>query len=180
MPFANAVQYAPALFLEQVVIALEPVEEVDVEAVVECVGRIRPLGHHESLRVFLLQQLANLAPEEFRCVLVSVEELLVASHPPRLDQGTRHVGTESVGPHVHPEAQHILQVLTHSQHVGVVGRQLPLLSRVGIGKAEVQRGLAPVEVAHELPVALAIALYELSGKLHRGIHPVGFRPDVVV
>ena len=62
----------------------------------------------------------------------------------------------------------------------MIGWQLPLLFRIGIGKAEVECWLAPVEVAHELTVALAIALDERAGELTWGIDPVGLCPDVVV
>ena len=177
---AHAVEDAPTLLLEQVVVAVEPMEEVHVEAVVECIGRIRPLRHHEAFGILLLQQLANLAPEELRLVLVGVEELLVAPHTSRLHQRTGHVGTESVGTHVHPEAQHVLQVFAHRQHIGMIGRQLPRLVGVRIRETKVQRRLTPVEVAHELSVASAVTFDELSSKLAWWIHPVGLRPDVVV
>ena len=180
MSLAHAVEDAPTLLLEQVVVAVEPMEEVYVEAVVECIGRIRPLRHHEAFGILLLQQLANLAPEELRLVLVSVEELLVAPHTSRLHQRTGHVGTEAVGTHVHPEAQHVLQVFAHRQHVGMIGGQLPRLVGVGIRETKVQCRLTPVEVAHELSVALAVTFDELSGKLAWWVHPVGLRPDVVV
>ena len=62
----------------------------------------------------------------------------------------------------------------------MVGGQLPFLVRVGIGKTEIKRGLAPIEIAHELAVALAVALDELSGKLLWRINPVGFRPHVII
>ena len=62
----------------------------------------------------------------------------------------------------------------------MIRRQLPFLLGIRIGKTEVQCRLTPIEIAHELSVALTITLDELSGKLSRGIHPVGFRPDVIV
>ena len=62
----------------------------------------------------------------------------------------------------------------------MVGRQLPFLIGVGVGKSEVQGWLTPVEITHELSVTLSIAFHKLSCKLHGGIHPVGLRPDIVV
>ena len=62
----------------------------------------------------------------------------------------------------------------------MVGRQLPFLIGVGVGKSEVQGWLTPIEVTHELSVTLSVALHKLSCKLQRGIYPVRLRPDVVV
>ena len=180
VPLAHAVEDAPTLLLEQVVVALEPMEEIHVEAVVECISGVRPFCHHESLWVLFLEQLTDFAPEEFGLVLVGVEELFITSNPTCLHQCTSHIGTEAVGTHIHPEAQHVFQVFTHCHHVGMVGRQLPFLIGVGVGKSEVQGWLTPVEITHELSVTLSIAFHKLSCKLHGGIHPVGLRPDIVV
>ena len=180
MPLAHTVEDAPALFLEQIVVTLEPVEEIYMEAVVEGIGRIRPLCYHESTWVFLFKQLSDLTPEELGLVLVGIEELFVASYVAGLHQCSCHISTETVGTHIHPETEHVLQVLTHRQHIRMVGGQLPLLVRIGIGESEVQCGLTPEEVTHELTVALSIAFHKLTCELEGGIHPVGFRPDVIV
>ena len=155
-------------------------EEVHMETVVERIGGVGPFSHHEPSRKFLLQQMADLAPEEFCLVLIGIEELFVAPHLTGLDQGTGHVGTEPVGTHVHPEAQDIFQVLAHRQHIGVVGGQLPRLVGVRIGESEIEGGLAPVEIAHELSVALTIAFDERTRELAGRVHPVGLSPDVIV
>jgi hypothetical protein len=52
---AYAVQDAPALLLEEIVVAFEPMEEIDVETVVEGIGGIRPFGYHEALRIFFFE-----------------------------------------------------------------------------------------------------------------------------
>ena len=180
VPSAHTVEYAPILLLKEVVVAVEPVEEVNVEAVVECISGKRPLGHHKAARIFLFQQLTNLAPEELGFVLVGIIELFIASHATGLHQSPSHISTETVGTHIHPKAQHILQVLTHRHHIWMIRGQLPLLFRIGIGKAEIEGWLTPVEVTHKLTVALAVALHKLACKLHWGIHPVGLSPDVIV
>ncbi len=60
----------------------------------------------------------------------------------------------------------------------MIHRQLP--GAFGIGKAKVQRGLAPVKVAHELPVPAGIPLDEPVLKRLRRWLPGAFRPDVPV
>ena len=62
----------------------------------------------------------------------------------------------------------------------MISWQLPFLIRIRIGKTEVQGGLTPVKVPHELSITLSVALHKLSSKLHGGIHPVRLRPDVIV
>ena len=63
VPLAHTVQDAPVLFLEQVVVAVEPMEEIHMEAVVQRIGGIGPLCHHEALWILLFQQASDFAPE---------------------------------------------------------------------------------------------------------------------
>ena len=141
-------------------------EEIGVEAAtVERRLRVGPLGHHEGARVLLVHEGADLVPEDLGALAAGGEELVVAGDVLGLDERARHVRPEAVGAHVHPEPQDALQFLLQGEHVRVVDGEHPGLG--GAGEAEVERGLAPEEVAHELAVAPAIALDE-------GI-PVGFR-----
>ena len=180
MAFTYTIEYTPTLLLKQVVIAIKPMEEINMETVVESISRIRPLSNHKTIRIFLFEQLTNLTPEKFRCVLVGIEELLVAPHPSRFDQCSGHIGSETICTHIHPEAQYILQIFTHSYNIRMICRQLPLLFRIGICKAEIERRLTPIEVTHKLSISFAITFDELSCELSRRIYPVGFCPDIIV
>ena len=83
-------------------------EEIYVETIIKSISGIRPFGHHKALRILFLQKLTDFTPEKLRLILIGIEELLIASYSACFHQGTRHICTEAVTSHIHPEPKHLL------------------------------------------------------------------------
>src|SRR5574344_2843090 len=77
MSLAHTIQNTPTLFLKKIIISIEPVEEIHMEAFIESICRVGPFGNHKSMRIFLLKKRSNLSPEQFCSILASIKELFI-------------------------------------------------------------------------------------------------------
>ena len=105
------------LTAEQVIIMGRPEmkQEVHVEASLQRLVRLSPLGNQHGIRKFLVQERAHLFPEGDGALSFFI----------LFDQGARHIHTETVTAHLQPEAHHILHGLQSGLRPLVLRRHLP-------------------------------------------------------
>ena len=132
------------LAAEQVVIMRRPEmkQKIHVEAALQGLVRLPPLGNQHGVREFLIQERAHLFPEGDGSL-----SFLVLLH-----QRTRHIHTEAVTAHLQPEAHHILHGLQRGLRPFVLRRHLPwpgdfiiAVIQRGLGREKIHRtGTVPV------------------------------------
>ena len=140
-------------------------QEVHVEAALQGLIRLAPLGHHGRSGELGVQEGADLLPQADGATAVGVV----------LDQRARHVHPEAIAAHGEPEAHDVLEFLQRGAGAGGIHGLLP--GQRGIQEAVVQRGL----VGEKVDGAGAVTLGDAADTTNAlRLLPDGIRPHIAV